>query len=423
MPESYNLIDEAAFENEVRRIARELWPQAEYQGAATIEGKQRDGVFETEECVHLVEATTSQATDKAKADIKKLVSLAQKFRQEKSHLAVKCWLITRKEPKAEQRGEAARYPGLLNILSFSQFQAKLINVAGYLTVRENYRFGSVSDPATGDKVPTIAYVDLDIKEIGTAGIWSMHALRDGLVEGRRFVLLGDFGAGKSMTLRELFFQLRDKYHRGVIARFPIYLNLRDHHGQTNPAELLIRHATNIGFPNPDHLIRAWRAGYAILLLDGIDEITSLGIQGIWKRLQDIRYRALQAVRELIKQTPRGCGLILASRAHFFDSDRERKSALGQGSDYVEITLNDFSEDQIRQYLTRSGLSGAIPAWLPSRPLLLGYLAAKGVLADLLAPLGLNSSAFRQIRPKDGTCCSKEYVSAKQKLKLESMARL
>jgi hypothetical protein len=32
-----------------------------------------------------------------------------------------------------------------------------------------------------------------------------------------------------------------------------------------------RHGRNIGFPNPSQLVRAWKAGYAVLLLDGFDE--------------------------------------------------------------------------------------------------------------------------------------------------------
>ncbi len=44
--------DEHAFENEVRRIARLLWPAAQYGGAAIEDNKERDGIFESEESVH-----------------------------------------------------------------------------------------------------------------------------------------------------------------------------------------------------------------------------------------------------------------------------------------------------------------------------------------------------------------------------------
>ncbi len=31
------------FENEVRRVARALWPEARYSGAVTLDGRERDG--------------------------------------------------------------------------------------------------------------------------------------------------------------------------------------------------------------------------------------------------------------------------------------------------------------------------------------------------------------------------------------------
>ena len=66
------------FENEVRRVARALWPSASSSGAVKVDGCERDGIFETEECIHLLEATTSRKLDKAKEDIKKLVTLMNK---------------------------------------------------------------------------------------------------------------------------------------------------------------------------------------------------------------------------------------------------------------------------------------------------------------------------------------------------------
>jgi hypothetical protein len=54
-----------AFEDEVRRIGRLLWPAAEHGGAAIEDGRERDGVFETEDFVHIVECTTSRGKQKA----------------------------------------------------------------------------------------------------------------------------------------------------------------------------------------------------------------------------------------------------------------------------------------------------------------------------------------------------------------------
>ena len=81
------------FENEVRRVARALWPDARYSGATVLDGRERDGIFETEECVHLLEATTSRKLEKAKQDVSKLVALAQKLRHNTPYKAVRCWFI------------------------------------------------------------------------------------------------------------------------------------------------------------------------------------------------------------------------------------------------------------------------------------------------------------------------------------------
>ncbi len=371
------------FENEVRRIARELWPDAQYAGARMVDGKERDGVFETEECVHLLEATVSRSKTKAHDDIAKLTSLARKLQSKAHHRAVKCWFVTKEEPTADQREVAFKHHGLVNAVSFAQFQGKLVNAASYLSLRENYPFGSVRDPATGNQKTEVEYVPLDLIQAGGSELWSVASIRDKALAGGCVVILGDYGAGKSMTIRELYKDLKRAYLVSHTTRFPVYVNLRDHFGQPTATEVLERHARNLGFPNPSHLVRAWRAGYVMMLIDGFDELTTVGIQGIWKRLQDSRYRAMTAVREFIRDKPDGSGVVLAGRAHFFDSDKERRAALGLAAGAVDLTLNEFNDEQIRTYLLKCGLSGKVPAWMPSRPLLVGYLAASGLLKDLV----------------------------------------
>jgi len=379
--------DQKWVENEVRRIARELWPEAQYGGARVIDGLERDGVFETEDCIHLLEATVSRRRDKALDDAKKLVGLAKKFQAKNPQKAVKCWFVTKDEPTADQRDAINRHDSLVSALSFAQFQSKLIDVPSYLSLRDNYPFGSVRDPATGSVKAEIEYVSLDLVQSENQKLWSVRGITDSLLSGNRFVVFGDYGAGKSMTLREVHRELRRAFFKRQTTKFPIYLNLRDHFGQTNPAEVLERHGRNLGFPHPPHLVRAWRAGYVILLIDGFDELTTVGIQGLWKRLQDSRYRAMQAVREFIRAQPTDAGVVLAGRAHFFDSERERRSALGISPGFAELALNEFNDEQIQRYLEKKGLKGKVPGWMPSRPLLVGYLAASGILEQAIVGVG------------------------------------
>ena len=374
-------LESQSFEDEVRRIARSLWQAAEYAGATIIDGRERDGVFETDECIHLIEATISRKKEKAQADLAKLAHLAAKLQKRTFTKAVRGWLVTRDEPTSDQRKTAEKYRPAITVLSFQQFQSQLIDSRVYLQARDDCIFGSVRDPATGAKDPSVDYIQLLLSDAATGKLDNATNVVAAVQEGRRFAILGDYGAGKSMTLRWAYQELRNAHYRGKTSKFPVYVNLRDHHGQNDPTELIERHARTIGFPNPLHLVRAWRAGYIHLLLDGFDEITTLNIQGLWRKLQDNRYRAMEAVRRLVREHPQNAGLVIAGRAHFFDSTNERRRALGLTASFTELSLNEFTNDQVREYLQKIGLAGVVPRWLPSRPLLVAYLASRGLLSE------------------------------------------
>lgn len=379
-----SLFDEdKIFEEEVLRIARQLWPQAEYGGAEIVQGKERDGIFVGEDIVNLVECTTSRKKEKAEKDIGKLEELFDVQRKKYVQKAVKGWFITREEPTADQRAVAQGSHGKVVALSFEQFRSKLIDAKGYLDLRRKYPFGSARDLETNSFEDRAEYVPLDFVSRSRGGLASVDELAKGLQQGRRFVLLGDYGAGKSTSMRELFHRLSRAFYAQASRAFPVMLNLRDHQGQTNPAEALIRHGTNLGFPNPLHLVRAWRAGYVVLLLDGFDEVASAGWIGRTRKLREVRHQSVRLIRELLRDTPSGIGVAISGREFFFDSPKEMNSALGLDESYEILSLTEFTDEQIRAFLAKKGLGGMVPAWLPSRPLLLGYLAARGLLKRAL----------------------------------------
>lgn len=376
--------DPAIYEVEVLRIARALWPQAEYQGSAMHGGRERDGVFITEECIHLIEATADKKKEKALKDAGKLSELYQHFRNRHQDKPIQCWLVFRHEPTAEQRDVVRqtlkKHNANINCTSFQQFQSKLIKAQNYLSARDNYRFGSIRNPKDDSAGSDLHYVDLDILDSSNS-LWSLEKIANQIATGGKLELIGDYGAGKSMTLREIYKTLRSQYLKSQSSRFPIYINLRDHQGQKDPAEILERHAKYVGFHPPHHLIRAWNTGYAHLILDGFDEITSLGIQGKWRKLRDMRFRSMEAIRKFIESKPEQSGVIIAGREHFFDNTQERKDAL-QTHTFATLTLNDFTTDQIDKYKTMNGLQCIVPRWMPSRPLLLGTLLLKGILQSV-----------------------------------------
>jgi hypothetical protein len=374
--------DDHDFENEVRRIARLLWPSAQFGGAVIENGRERDGVFESDEFVHLIECTVSRSKQKAAEDLEKIEKLSKKYQARFPQKFVKGWFVTLNEPTAEQRSVFQKVRGRIVILSFDHFRSKLVDARSYLSARDNYPFGSVRDPETGNARTQLDYVPLDIVDEHDV-LFTIDSLCDAMLDGRRFVLLGDYGAGKSATLRELYLRTATRFRGGKILRFPVLLNLRDHHGQTDPVEALERHARRVGFGPPESLVRAWRAGFLLLLLDGFDEIATAGWAGKTKKLRDLRHRSMELLRTFIRETPAGVGLVLSGRAHFFDTDREMKSALAFDSTFTTVNLNEFNDAQVAVYLAQLGWRDPIPEWVPSRPLLLGYLASKNLLRETL----------------------------------------
>lgn len=369
------------FENEVRRIARARWPEAQYDGSGKINGRERDGIFETEEVIHFLEVTTSKREDKAKEDTKKLFQLISIHQKSGSIKGAIGWFITKDEPTADQR-EAVKLYGKNQVkaVSLAQFQQAIIDVHSYFEKRDNHLFGSVADPETGAINYQGEYIQLDLFPVNKDDSMTLQDIISGLDSGDSYVLLGDYGAGKSMTLREIYFKLRAKYRSGETAKFPIYINLREHSGQDDPSELLERHGRKIGFERPSSLVAAWRAGFAVLLIDGFDEITSLGISSIRTKLKEARRRSLEAVRKMLEQTPLSVGYIISGREHFFSTPDERKSALCIRDKAQTIILGELNKKQVARYIQKIvGDKISVPDWLPTRPLLISYLATRGIL--------------------------------------------
>ena len=141
--------NETDFENKVRDIARHLWPTAAFSGSAKEGGRERDGVFITDEMVHLIECTISRRKDKAEQDTGKLESLSRIMQRRFPTKGVKGYFITLEEPTADQREVVKRLGhGYVVTLSFSQFRTQMIDAQSYLDARMQYPFGSMYDPET-----------------------------------------------------------------------------------------------------------------------------------------------------------------------------------------------------------------------------------------------------------------------------------
>lgn len=375
-----------AFESEVLRIARAKWPMSAMSGSTNIDGRERDGVFESDETMHFIEATTSRQAEKARHDAKKMHASIVDSIQKNPIRGARGWFVTAEEPTADQRDMVKKIgKGQVVAVSFAQFQQSVVDVGQYLEARANHLFGSVLDPETKQYNPKLEYIPINFSSADEEQTWNIKTIANSLNNGGRFILTGEYGAGKSMSLRQIFFRLRDEYLQSRSSIFPIYINLREHTGQSEAVEVIERHARKIGFDSPSSLVKAWRAKFVTLILDGFDELTSLGVQrASYNNLKIIRRRALEAVRQIINETPEGVGIITAGRDHFFASDSEMASALGLAN-YKLIKTTDFTKDQIVEFLKRQGGCNSelsFPAWLPTKPLLISYLASSGLLTEI-----------------------------------------
>lgn len=374
------------FEKKCTQIAHLLWPFAHVAGSIMAGGRERDGVFITEECVHLLEYTELRTKDKAEKDGKKLSDFIPEYQRKYPDKGVKGWFITSDEPTADQKSAILKEKNgnRISAISFETFKSKLVNVPEYFSCRDNYNFGSVKDPGSSSNEPKVGFVQNELIECGSGDSLTPDELLQREANGERWVFLGEYGSGKSMTLRYFYNHLKQKYLAGKISQFPIHINLRDHNGQDDSSEIIERHCKKIGYSNSGHLVRAWRAGLSILLLDGFDELAPLSFTKHSPRFKEVRKHAMLGIKKLISETPRESKVIVVGRSNYFDDIADRCNCIGIDSYWKEFQISDFTESQMVDYLHRYDIRGKIPTWMPKRPLLIGYLASHGIIKELLS---------------------------------------
>lgn len=360
-------------------LARALHDPFGLQGSVMHGGQERDGLFVSSDAIHAYEFTIARTKEKAIKDAEKIAGLLAdlKRKPDNAYKLAAGWFVTLDEPTADQRGavkEVERRTGVtVHALSISTLSQRVCDSEAYMHRRGNAPFGSVAfspGPSTSD-----VRVNVDIH--GANDICSIEDVVMSLLSGKRRLIIGDFGVGKSHALREVYLSLRkEHFRRKKLSPFPIHINLRECAGLRSPAEILRRHAEEIGFPNPDSLISAWRAGACVLLLDGFDEIVPVRWLGQAADLKGVRWEALAPVRRLIQESPAQTGVLVAGRSHYFSSNGEMADALDLRSHDV-LTMRDFSDDQVAAYLAAASVTWQVPDWLPSRPLLISYLISMG----------------------------------------------
>lgn len=390
-------LSDRAFEDEVRRVADALFdlspgdtkPEIFSKGSRRVE---IDGVARSRHVVHLLMATTSTKLEKVKEDVEKLGIAGES--EEHSGNASKKWMVLEKAPEGPHV-TYAKGKGV-TLLTLQELRERYFDGRKYLAKRKNSAFGSARDPETDSAVVAEdEFIEPPLVDLETGRPTTLSEVVERLNSGAAVVLVGPFGSGKSLSLREVWFALRKPYLAGSMEFVPVAVNLREHWGAEFADEILRRHARSIAFEPEADLITAWRAGMLTLLVDGFDEMTAQGVTSISAQhmMRQIRQKALVGVRDLVAKSPRDAGILIAGRDHYFDDRSEMEHALGlQSRPFSRVRVEEFDEARAEEYLRKKGANTGLPDWLPRKALLLGYLARRGLLQDVLSINGEQGQA-------------------------------
>lgn len=385
------------FEDRALAIARAIHDPGGLQGSVMVDGSERDAVFVSDTSIVAFEFTQQTKKDKAVHDGKKLAGLLNKLSKDPANRfkSLQGYFVTEQEPTADQRAaveQIAKDAGVpLKAMGVGVLRRQLIDAEEYLRVRLEAPFGS-----TGFKIPSgngqagSHYVEPRLIDAGPDQ-WSVDSIGRHVDQGRSMVISADFGAGKSALLHQVFLRLRKLYFKNVAEqRLPVHVNLRECYGLKSPAEVLRRHAEEIGFTNERSLIAAWRSGAVTLLLDGFDEIVPARWSGGARDLKSVRWQALEPVRRLVMETPEGSGVLIAGRPQYFSERSELLQTLGLEPGTPVATLDDFDERRAGELIGKDEVR--LPSWVPTRPLLLRFLAGAGLVERLQADANYDEAA-------------------------------
>lgn len=351
-------------EVECRKIAESVWGQP--ANPERIAGVNCDAVVKFKNNFWiLIEVSKQDDLAKLRDDISKLAVMRQSLMSNGTFS--ECYFITSgSHPSLVETGKSCN----VEVHSLHSFASKFIGSERYLQERARSPFGSAVHPDTGD-IDGNAYSSIDY--VSTAGKnYSVSEVAMAISQGRKVILMGEFGTGKSRCLMEVFRNLSQDNPTFP----PVAINLRDNWGYKKFHHIVGNHLESLGLGDFNQtLVRSLRRGNHSILLDGFDEIGSQSWSGDAKRLTEIRKRSLAGVRDLILGAPTS-GILITGREHYFSSLDEMAECLGidLGNALVLKCPEEFSEHQLQNYIKSNTSLGSVPEWMPRKPLICQLLA-------------------------------------------------
>jgi hypothetical protein len=375
MPEPGSL-----FEKLVSDFCKRTWDPSLVGENRSVENREVDIVVETTTELIIIECTIDRTKRKADNDITKIRETRRALVGDAPQKSVRGFFITQHDPSPDVHKIAAENGSWIEACSFPSFVNKYNSSSTYVIERKKRPFGSVRHPGNESiDAPRNQYVSVPFRAVGSVLELSIDNIVNKILnnENIRLVITGDFGIGKSMTLRELFYRLSEKYLDGQTYRFPMYINLKDGLFDDNDdaVDLIERHAKWVGMRDQrDKLVHAWASDCCIIFLDGFDEIARSGFARLTKS-NTLRWSSAHIVREIAKNSSPNTPILISGRESYFATFAEMRKCLS-AEKFSHVSLHDLDEAEVIQLyrnILPAGSNPIIFGWLPQRPLLLSYL--------------------------------------------------
>ena len=309
----------------------------------------------------IVEITKNNSLDKIRGDINRIVLARNTLVAEQ--VVADSFIVVSKPPTNAmmQAGASSK----IRVVTPSVFRRLFFDGKVYVASRAKLQFGSAVNPETG--LPDMAdYVPVQYKDVGTGRSISLEAMSGMLERNHKIVLTGEYGSGKSRCIKEIF----EILNKGDRIDYFLSIDLRRCWGLQSANEIIRRHLDEVGMSGTaDAVVRAFNSGAITFLLDGFDEIAAQSWSKNTSDLKEVRMSTLKGVRDIVKMTKRG--VIICGREHYFNSSEEMLQCLGLKKKDAEIIKceDEFTDEQMEQFLENFSADLILPDWLPKRPLM------------------------------------------------------
>lgn len=358
------------FEQKIRSIASSRWSCNAV--TETIAGVKCDCVLKPElDQWIVVEITEECKIDKVRTDIAKLATVRGALFLK--NIFCKCYFVTKGNPTDSMR--AAGIEQNIYVKSAEEFQNEYFEYGSYIYIRKQKQFGSLINIETGEPENNV-YINVSYLNKKTGKELRVNDIIELLKKGKKVVLKGDFGLGKSRCVKQIFDELTADTIQNP---YTIAINLREHWGARRAVEILSRHFAELGLEDKN-FIKNFEQPNAIYLLDGFDEIGTQSWSSDQQKMHHMREVSVCALKDLISKVQGG--VLITGREYYFNSDKEMFSCLGLREEqtvllecpheFTDSELLTFISQNIPDTVEKNGLE-QLPTWLPKRPLVMQLL--------------------------------------------------